>query len=495
MAATSIIQIDVHDEKFKAFAKAFEKYKEALNSTNKTWKSQDEASEKRLKSQKTFLVSAGNINQVLRNTAKISGEIARNFASVAISITKWVAFGALGGGFGLGALAASAADQRRRALGLGVTTGQNRAANVNYSKFIDVESALSNIADIKGDIGRRQILTNFGAKEGQNPAEMLPEIMKQMTALFKSKGETQQHAEAYGLTQIFSMDELRRMANSEDELNAAIEQAAKDIKKLHVSDADSRAWQSFWTQLGRAGNLLETGLIKALTPLVPWLEKLSDVVATAIVDFAGSDRVKDALERFTAYLGSDDAKKDIHNFLTFVGMLGRATKSLIETLIEVRATFKSFFNFVSNVADIPSKLLKDFKQPDATDKSLLKNYQSFVEKKREPPKDKFESKDKNILKNYQSFIEKKQNFYNFEKFTEKTDTRIKDSLETDERNWSNVMVPYDFDAEQERAHQRRMNGQPYKNSSDETQKQMTTLNVNVHNASGGDLVVTANAMK
>ena len=132
MAVKSVIEIDVNDEKFKAFQAAFDKYQKTLDLQQKRWSEVNKTFDQLNKKQKDFNKLVKDNAKNLKDAVSTTSNIARNMASAALSAAKWVAYGALGGGFGLGALASSASDYRRQALGLGVSTGQLRAANVAY---------------------------------------------------------------------------------------------------------------------------------------------------------------------------------------------------------------------------------------------------------------------------------------------------------------------------------------------------------------------------
>jgi predicted nucleic acid-binding protein len=354
MATKSVIEIDVLDEKFKAFANLFEKYQDSLKKMPGDWQkvnasaNQGSASlsknlQQATKNQKDLNKALGDSNYGFRNAARITGDIAKNLASSAISIAKWVALGSIGGGFGLGALAGSASSVRRQAQGLGVSTGQLRSANVNLGKYIDPASTLSNIADIQGDLSRGQILTRLGGKQGQNPADMLADVIRNATQQFKAGGQTQQYAEAMGLTQVFTLEELRRLASlSEQELNETITQFKRDRELLNVDDASSRSWQEFFVQLKRSGNLIETSFIKNLTVLTPQLKDLSESVAKAIDGFLGSEEVKQKLKDLATYIGSDEFKQAAAQFMEGLKQLGQAITWVVSSIPDVTRGFTIF---------------------------------------------------------------------------------------------------------------------------------------------------------
>ena len=346
MATKSVIEIDVLDEKFQAFAAAFEKYQNALKSMPADWQKVNETANrgaqnlnkelvKANKNQKDLNKSATDSNVAFRNAARTTGQIASNLASAAVSVAKWLTFGAIGGGFGLGGLASSASDYRRQAQGLGVSTGQLRSANVNLGRYINPEATLGNIAEIQSDLSRRQILGRLGGQAEQNPAEMLPQLIKSAIEQFKTGGKTQQYAEAMGLTQIFSMEELRRLSSlTEKELSETIAQYQKSRKALEVDDAASKAWQDFWVQLKLAGNTIEVSFIKNLEKITPQLIKLSETVTNAITSLLSSKEFESAVKDFANYLNSAEFKDDVKSFFS-------ALKNLAEFI-------NSTFGFVKN---------------------------------------------------------------------------------------------------------------------------------------------------
>ena len=347
MATKSVIEIDVLDDKFKAFADAFAKYQEALKKMPGDWQRVNTAATagsanvakniaQATKNQKDLNKAVGDSSFGFRNAARITGDIAKNLASGALSIAKWISFGAIGGGFGLGGLAASASDVRRQAQGLGITTGQLRAANVNFGKYIDPQATLANIAELQSSLSQRQIITRLGGQQGQNPADMLATVMRSAVAQFKQGGQTKEYAEAMGLTQVFSMEELRRLASlSEKEFNETIQKFKRDRELLAVDDASSRAWQEFWIQLKRSGNVLETSFIKNLSVLTPQLTLLSESVATAIDGFLGSEEVKQKLEDLAKYIGSEEFKQAAGDFMEGLKDLAAAIAWVISSIPNV----------------------------------------------------------------------------------------------------------------------------------------------------------------
>lgn len=322
MATKSVIEIDILDDKFKAFQAAFEKYQKALKAMPADWNRVNSNLNSVESTQRKINKSLADGSRALKDAAFYSGTVARNLASSAVSVAKWVALGAVGGGFGVGGLAASASDYRRRAQGLGVATGDIRAANATLGRYIAPEAALGNIADIQSDLSRQQILGRLGGQAGQTPAEMLPTIIRNVIQQFKAGGKTSQYAEAMGLTQVFSLEELRRLSSlTTKELEATISDFEKARKTLAVSDENNRQWQNFWYQLKESGQKLETSFLNNLVMLTPKLQELSKVVVEAIDGFLKSKELQDALTDFTKYLDSPEGKQAISNFFQGIGMV------------------------------------------------------------------------------------------------------------------------------------------------------------------------------
>ena len=306
MATKSVIEIDILDEKFKSFQQAFEKYQKAVKGMPADWQKVNTTLNNIDASQKKMNKSLSDNSNALKDVAFQTGVIAKNLASSAISIAKWVALGAIGSGFGLGGIAASANDYRRKAQGLGISTGDLRGANVTLSRYINPESTLGNIADIKADLTRQQILGRLGGGANQSPAEMLPNLLRNAVSQFKQGGQTQQYAEAMGLTQVFTLEELRRLASlSEKELSDTIADYERIRNRLKVTDADSKAVQDFYVNLKLAGQEIETTLIKAIAPLSGQFSEISKVI---------TEQLTQSITEFANYLSSPEGKQALTDF-------------------------------------------------------------------------------------------------------------------------------------------------------------------------------------
>lgn len=337
MATKSIIEIDILDDKFKAFQKEFEKYQKALKGMPKDWQQVNSSLNNINNAQQKFNKSVKDGAKALENVAVTTGNIARNLASSAVSISKWIALGAIGGGFGLGAIAASASDYRKRASGIGTSTGGLRAAEVSFGRYISPEGVLTNIADVQSDLSRRQILSRLGGGQGDT-AEQLPNVIRQAVALFKQGGQTQQYAEALGLTQIFSLTELRRLSSlTQKELETTIKEFGVNREKLKVSDADAKSVQDFYVNLKLAGQQIEVTLIKAIEPFSTQLIELSRII---------TEELAKGITEFAQFLGSADGKQALTDFFNGIKLI---SELIFKTVGQIPGMVKFGKDLVSEV--------------------------------------------------------------------------------------------------------------------------------------------------
>lgn len=408
MAAKSVVEIDVHDEKFQNFLEKFAEFQKAIGEIPAAWQnmaggatavaqaaekasdatediadntadaaeSTNELAENTSKAAKaeaalgrardasgrflkTSAESAGEVvesttksakaaerfnketDKVRKNISKANKD-AKSFAShikdATRSLLTWggvlgLFSGLAGAGslWGLSHLAGDAGAQRFTAMGLGTTTGGLNASAINYQKALgNPTGTLGAIRDAQLDMGKRWQFQAMGINNpDQDPAKLLPQMIKAARDIFTQNGSTQQGAEAYGLTNYFSLDDLNRFKKMSDaEIDAMTRQADKDAQKLQLSDQQLKQWQDFDIQLDRSKVSIENAFIKGLGPLTPSLEKLSDSVSQAIQSFLESptlghwiDDAADAIKRFGTYLSSPEFEQDVDHFMLGVKRL------------------------------------------------------------------------------------------------------------------------------------------------------------------------------
>ncbi|EBR0846280.1 hypothetical protein BRO79_22990 [Salmonella enterica] len=396
MAAKSIVEIDVQDEKFQSFLEKFNEYQKALGELPEQWRGAvhglGEAAketervrdgtegitkafadgvaalasvndgldrlngnlEKATKTQTEFNKKSGGARNFLNKASKDAKSLAGHIKDATTSLLSWgtvlglfSGLAGAGGLWGLNHLAGNASAQRFTAMGLGTTAGGLNSTAVNFQKALgNPVGTLGAIRDAQLDLSKRWQFRAMGVDNpDRDPAELLPEMIKAARDIFVRNGSTQQGAEAYGLTNYFTLDDLNRFKKmSDEEIDAMAKQAQQDTRRLQLTDQQLRQWQDFNIQLDRSKVSIGNTFIRGLAPLEPELGKLSDSASKAIEAFLGSPLVKEfiddlvvGLRDFSDYLKSPDFKNDVRDFMTGVRDMYSSIKNFtggIDGLIE-----------------------------------------------------------------------------------------------------------------------------------------------------------------
>lgn len=375
--ATPILKIPVDDAAFKKFIETFNKYQKALGDQDSAWADINDALNKMTESMEKQKEAASDLTEEERDRAKALKEIAdqqkridteqeardteaskrrqkainqvreygRGVASAAMSLTKWFSISsAVGigtgilGGFGLGRFSEYAGDARRQASGMGISIGQMQRTNVAMSPYFDSSSTIGRVANMAGDPTQIAPLLMMGLNpRGADPAELTLQAASRARSMFiKSKGNLA-IAEAQGLTQIFSPEELRRMSNaSSSEFTADQNLARKESINQGLSDKTARKWQQFTMTLDNAGYKLKNALIDKLTVfaapggplenLVNAFVKMTDDVLTK----TNLDAIASGLNVFAKYINSPEFQKGFQSFTTdIVALAGKIHSALV----------------------------------------------------------------------------------------------------------------------------------------------------------------------
>ena len=360
----SLFEVEVKDEAFKRFLELFDQYRTDLKDMGADWsvqgdaigaitsglqqmtaalvaqrrleREQDEARRKPREDEKALYEIEKRRRDEIHKMWVDSVGIAKTITGVTIDLFKWVGIGGVlsglmgaGGLWGLDRLAESATDQRRAALGYGISTAQKSALDIDYGKYVDVDPALEAIASAKAQPGGGGWFARLGINDWQNKnaADLLVEITRRGRDLYKQTNGSQPLLDAYGATHFISMDRLRGLAGVKDaELYGpgGIEsQYRGDVRDLERGDDTSRAMQDFARQARRAGLEIENAFIILLAPVASELKDLSKEVTKFITDFAASHDMKaliedvvHGLEQFVTYLASPQFKTDITTFMS-----------------------------------------------------------------------------------------------------------------------------------------------------------------------------------
>lgn len=413
MVAKSIVDIDVNDDKFVSFMEKFKEYQAALEELPEAWRglahgatdaTKETAKAKaegdllakafsegasailtinsgldRLtdsldranKSQEDFNKKARSSKGFLSDATKDARSLAGHIRDATTSLLSWGGIVGLftgvlgvGGLFGLNRLAATTGSQRFTSLGIGTSIGALDSTAINYQKALgNPTGTLGAIRDSQMDLSKRWTFQAMGINNpDQDPAKLLPQMIRNARDIFVKNGSTLQGANAYGLTNFFSLDDLNRFKNmSDEEIDAMERRAQKDAKLLQITDQQARQWQDFNVQLDYSGQSIRNTFVRGLGPLTPQLSKLSDALAGAIDTVLQSpelgkwiDSLAGGIERFGNYLASPEFTKDVDDFMDGLRRLGQSIGRVID-LFTGKTSVSEFMGGEAPLADDPSK--------------------------------------------------------------------------------------------------------------------------------------------
>lgn len=392
MAAKSIIEVDVNDEKFLSFMDKFNEYQAALEDLPEAWRASaqgigdtaretSKASSEAEGMTKAFLDGVDALNMMVNNLDRINGnledankrqedlnkktsgsagifgklkkdskEFAGHIKDATVNLLSWGGIvglftGVLGAGglFGLNRLASTASAQRFTSMGLNTTIGALDSTAINYQRAVSNPTAtLGAIRDTQADLSQRWKFQAMGINNpDRSPDQLLPEMIRAARSIFTQTGGTLQGANAYGLTSFFSIDDLNRFKNMSDaEIDAMEKRAKRDAQLLQITDEQARQWQDFNIQLDYSSQSIKNTFIRGLGPLTPGLTKLSDALSGAIDTVLQSpelgkwiDGLAGGIQRFGDYLASPDFKNDVENFMVKVEKLGKVIGKVVDWII------------------------------------------------------------------------------------------------------------------------------------------------------------------
>ncbi|EOI6867894.1 hypothetical protein ACMVR0_004013 [Yersinia enterocolitica] len=416
MAAKSIIDIDVNDDKFQSFMEKFNEYQAALGDLPEAWRGVahgigdteketakarselegvaksfsdgaaailsinsgldrlNDSLDKANKNQSGFNKNASAAKKFLSGATKDAKSLAGHIKDATTSLISWTSIlglfsGLIGAGglFGINRVASGAASQRFTALGLGTTSGGLDSSAINYQRALsNPTGTLGAIRDSQLDLSKRWRFQAMGINNpDQDPAKLLPQMIRNARDIFVKNGSNLQGAEAHGLTNFFTLDDLNRFKNMSDaEIDSMEKRAAQDSKQLQLSDQIQKQWTDFNVQLQRSGYSIENSFIRGLAPLAPQLTRLSDSVSGMIDSFLKSpelgkwiDGLSQGIQKFGEYLASPSFRTDIDSFMKSIRDMGLTVDNVIRFLNGT--TLNGWNDSVADSANSSAKWVKE----------------------------------------------------------------------------------------------------------------------------------------
>lgn len=416
MAAKSIIDIDVNDDKFQSFMEKFNEYQAALDDLPEAWRGVaqgigdteketakarselegvaksfsdgaaailsinsgldrlNDSLDKANKNQSGFNKNASAAKKFLSGATKDAKSLAGHIKDATTSLISWGSIlglfsGLIGAGglFGINRLASGAASQRFTTLGLGTTSGGLDSTAINYQRALsNPTGTLGAIRDSQLDLSKRWQFQAMGINNpDQDPAKLLPQMIRNARDIFVKNGSNLQGAEAHGLTNFFTLDDLNRFKNMSDaEIDSMEKQSQKDAVRLQLTDQQLKQWQDFNVQLDLSNRSIRNAFVTGLAPLAPSLGKLSDAVSGAIDTFLQSpelgkwiDSLSQGIQQFGEYLASPSFRTDIDSFMKSIRDMGLTVDNVIRFLNGT--TLNGWNDSVADSANSSAKWVKE----------------------------------------------------------------------------------------------------------------------------------------
>ena len=375
MAIREILSFDIDkDGNLNKFYKKFEDFRKKLKDMPEAWKSitdeldgTNESFDKLVEKyvaigaqQRLITEAQAEANRLLdgqpskwdratrgiRGAATWSKNLAFNIKDAAFSLTKIVGFGGLIGGIagyggllGLERLIGTASAGRRSSLGLGLTYGEQRAFGVGFGRLVDTRSYLGGVSEALGDVTKRAALYRAGLTEadlGGDTAQVGINLLKRVKDIADRTAPQflGQAVDVYGLSQFgLTVEDLRRIRKTgKDELAGYFNTYLHGRGPLGIDDVTLKKWQDLNVTLETSKGVIESSLIRGLSPLAPEIESLSTALATTITNVLSDPSFKQGLQDFTKYLGSPDFRNDVKGLAMDIGTLAKAVASALHTM-------------------------------------------------------------------------------------------------------------------------------------------------------------------
>jgi hypothetical protein len=262
-----------------------------------------------------------------------AASIAGSIGSATLDLAKWATFtlgaGLVGMGagiFGLDRIAGSASDLRFSSQGLGISSAEMQAFNLNFGSRLVGDDFLNTVQGVKADITRRWQFQQLGisSDEVQNddPARLGVDVIKRAKALWDQAGPAGRNdawMQAHGIGGFMDFSTWQRIgASSPGDLAAMEGQYSSDVTSFGMSPAVLKDWQDLDVQLKRSNTQIEDTLITGLHPLARPLADLSKAVSDVLAAFLSNPHMHEwiedaatALESFAKYLGTPQFAADM----------------------------------------------------------------------------------------------------------------------------------------------------------------------------------------
>lgn len=345
MADTAILRVDVASTDFDKFQTSFNHYAKTLQDTLTTWakittevKAASAVMTNMAAPVARSTASLQKFTQQFSETAKHTTSIRTNVESITKGLVSWrtavgstlALLGLSGGGLlGLTSLVSGVVGDRAKALGAGVGYGQFRG--MNAGSFPGAGAAISGWGQAKWDPTSgafRGAQTLFGQDTNRQLSRTDPLAMADaLEKATKYLGQFDEKirgtiAATSGLNDLLGPEALRTwmsLGKEEIEVRRKAIKAAGDAAA--AAEEANKKWATFQITLESSKSVIQDVLIDRLSPLAGPLTKLSESMNNAVIAFLDTPVIKQAIgdmakaiDEFSKYLSSPEAKKAIEDF-------------------------------------------------------------------------------------------------------------------------------------------------------------------------------------
>lgn len=387
MATKPILTIDVDDTQFKAFYELFGKYKEDLDKMPESWRSANDVlnlglaaaveqlhavavnTGKATHAQKEFAKATTTSGKRMSAIERSSHRIERSLFKASKWLLKWsglgsgfLGLGGLLGGFGLDKLANTAIQAQYRARGLGITTGQQRAWQLNYRR-IAPPNFLGSVFGMQHNLSQLGNLSYVTGLSPDTAATMSPIALAQLVLRRAHRYGREYGHSAYMMARSIPMmhafgqlglnvQDVERLGNtSGSALASASAHFQRDAKSDQITDQATRNLFRFSRELHQIGTWITGTLANHLQAVGGPLTKLARALGSdfnALLSDALSKEHIDALRRgindFTQFITSGRMDKAFNKMANGLESLGSAASHVASIL----DPFRSFDHLLHN---------------------------------------------------------------------------------------------------------------------------------------------------
>lgn len=380
----SVLDIDVHDEKWKKFVESFKEYQGDTAKLNEVWKHFDVAVNKPRMAAEALdkaIKRAGKSSDAMHKTwAKVGASIEHSnkglskfertihgverglsrVGRLGLSLGKFSlaagGIGIAGGLFGLDMLANAAMQRQKGARGLGMPIGQVSAFQTYMTPYLgNPTGTLSAIINARRTPQGMAALAalGFSPAEYDNPnlnrlkfAEQVEERVRSLylNARTNEPGvPIESILKAYHVQTLgFGLEDARRLANtSNGELRGAFARMGTAARQLQVPDNVASNWAKLSVQLKAAGIEIETALTNKLVKLAPLIGELSGKIVKFIDRFVNSKDVTSTINAIGTGLKDAAQFLESKEFRNDLKELGSAAAYAAHEIREVGAFAKN----------------------------------------------------------------------------------------------------------------------------------------------------------